>query len=110
MKAYSTLTLNFTKGIIKSPDLESCSLEKIKLHLKQGIEIYIANPLRCQKCQKYGRHKDKCTRPSICAKCGKSNHTELECQNPFNCINCTGKHPAYSQECQMWKKGKQSSK
>ena len=50
------------------------------------------------------------TRPSICAKCGNSNHTELECKNPFNCINFTGEHPAYSQECEMWKKEKRISK
>ena len=35
-----------------------------------------------------------------------SNHIELECKNPFNCINCTGEHPAYSWECEMWKKEK----
>ena len=147
IKTYPHPTLNFSKGVIKSPDLATCSLEEIRLHLKpQGvtdvrrisirkeirtidtntyiltfnkpttptsirrgyintkIETYIPNPLRCQKCQKYGHPKDKCTRPSICAKCGNSNHTELECKNPFNCINCTGEHPAYSQECEMWKK------
>ena len=147
VKTYPYPTLNFSKGVIKSPDLATCSLEEIRLHLKpQGItdvrrisirketriidtntyiltfnkpttptsirigyintkiETYIPNPLRCQKCQKYGHPKDKCTRPSICAKCGNSNHTELECKNPFNCINCTGEHPAYSRECEMRKK------
>ena len=147
IKTYSHPTLNFSKGVIKSPDLASCSLEEIRLHLKpQGvtdvrrisihketrtidtntyilifnkpttsisirigyidtkIETYMLNPLRWQKCQKYGHTKDKCTRPSICAKCGNSKHTELESKNPFNCINCTGEHPAYSRECEMWKK------
>ena len=72
-------------------------------YINTKIETCIPNPLRCQKCQKYGHPKDKCTRPSIC---GNSNHTELECKNPFNCINCTGEHPAYSRECEMWKKEK----
>ena len=146
IKTYPHPTLNFSKGVIKSPDFASCSLE-IRLHLKpQGvtdvrrisirketrtidtntyiltfnqpttptsirigyintkIETYIPNPLRCQKCQKSGHPEDKCTRPSICAKCGNSNYTELECKNPFNCINCTREHPAYSWECEMWKK------
>ena len=70
-------------------------------YINAKIETYIPNPLRCQK---YGYPKDKCTRPPICAKWGNSNHTELECKNPFNCINCTGEHPAYSRECEMWKK------
>ena len=38
MKTYPHPTLNFLKGVIKFPDLESCSLEEIRLHLKpQGI-------------------------------------------------------------------------
>ena len=75
-------------------------------YINTKIETYIPNPLRCQKCQKYGHPKDKCTRPSICAKYGNSNHAELECKNPFNCINCTGEYPAYSRQCEMWKKEK----
>ena len=120
-KTYPYPTLNFLKGVIKSPDLASCSLEKIKLHLKRHgvtnmkrisipketriidtntyiltfnepttptsikigyinakVKTYIPNPLRCQKCQKYGYHRDKPTRSPICA---KSNYTELEWQN-----------------------------
>ena len=38
IKTYPHPTLNFLKGVIKSPDLASCSLEEIRLHLKpQGI-------------------------------------------------------------------------
>ena len=33
-KTYPHTTLNFSKGVIKSPDFTSCSLEEIKLHLK----------------------------------------------------------------------------
>ena len=34
IKIYPHPTLNFSKGVIKFPDLASCSLEKIGLHLK----------------------------------------------------------------------------
>ena len=38
IKTYPHPTLNFSKGVIKSPDLASCSLEEIRLHLKpQGV-------------------------------------------------------------------------
>ena len=38
IKTYPHPTLNFSKGVIKSPDLASCSLEEIRLHLKpQGL-------------------------------------------------------------------------
>ena len=38
IKSYPHPTVNFSKGVIKSPDLASCSLEEIRLYLKpQGI-------------------------------------------------------------------------
>ena len=38
IKTYPHPALNFSKGVIKSPDLASCSFEEIRLHLKpQGI-------------------------------------------------------------------------
>ena len=104
IKTYPHPTLNFSKGVIKSPDFALCSFEEIRLRLKpQGvtdvrrisirketktidtntyiltfnkpttptsirigyintkIETYIPNPLRYQKCQKYGHPKEKCT-------------------------------------------------
>ena len=37
-KTYPHPTLNFSKGVIKFPDLASCSLEEIRLHLRpQGV-------------------------------------------------------------------------
>ena len=38
IKTYPHPTLNFSKGVIKSPVLASCSLEEIRLHLiPQGV-------------------------------------------------------------------------
>ena len=38
IKTYPHPNLNFSKGVIKSPDLVSCSLDEIRLHLKpQGV-------------------------------------------------------------------------
>ena len=38
IKTYPHPTLNFSKGVINSPDLASCSLEEIRLHFKpQGL-------------------------------------------------------------------------
>ena len=65
-------------------------------NINAKIEIYIPNPLRCQK---YGHHKDKLTRLSM----WKIKSHRLEYQNPFT---CTGEHSAYSWECEMWKKEK----
>ena len=38
IKTHPHLALNFSKGVIKSPDIASCSLEEIRPHLKpQGV-------------------------------------------------------------------------
>ena len=39
-------------------------------YLITKVETYILNPLRCHNCQKFGHHKEKCTRPPICKNCG----------------------------------------
>ena len=47
------------------------------------LETYIPNPLRCHNCQKFGHHKEKCTRPPICKNCGETgNH--IHYQQPQN--------------------------
>ena len=74
-------------------------------YLITKVETYIPNPLRCHNCQKFGHHKEKCTRPSMCKNCGETgNH--LDCQQPPKCANCKQNHSADSKECELWRKGK----
>ena len=74
-------------------------------YLITKVETYIPNPLRCHNCQKFGHHKEKCTRPPICKNCGETgNH--IDCQQPPKCANCKQNHSADSKECELWRKGK----
>ena len=69
------------------------------------VETYIPNPLRCHNCQKFGHHKEKCTRPPICKNCGETgNH--IDCQQPPKCANGKQNHSADSKECELWRKEK----
>ena len=69
------------------------------------VETYIPNPLRCHNYQKFGHHKEKCTRPPICKNCGETrNH--IDCQQPPKCANCKQNHSADSEECELWRKEK----
>ena len=57
-------------------------------YLITKVETYIPNPLRCHDCQKFGPHKEKCTRPPICKNCRETgNH--IDCQQPPKCANKT---------------------
>ena len=72
-------------------------------YLITKVETYIPNPLRCHNCQKFGHHKEKCTRPPICKNCGETgNH--IDCQQPPKCTNCEQNHSADSKECELWRK------
>jgi hypothetical protein len=71
------------------------------------ISQYIPNPLRCNKCQKFGHHFSRCNlrTDQICPHCGQSGHTsnqQTPCQNKAKCANCHGSHPAYDIKCPRW--------
>ena len=60
------------------------------------VEVYVPNPLRCYKCQRYGHGAMRCTNGHICHRCGGNEH-----EGPFCCI-CKGSHMAPSKECPIW--------
>ena len=74
-------------------------------YLITKVETYIPNPLRCHNCQKFGHHKEKCTRPPTCKNCRKTGNY-IDCQQPPKCANCKQNHSADSKECELWKKEK----
>ena len=94
----STIILTF-----RSPKLPSgvkCG------YLNVPVDVYVPNPLRCFKCQKYGHHRNNCKREAVCAKCGNKDHSDQECNQTPLCVNCNGDHPAFSRDCPMWQKEK----
>lgn len=73
-------------------------------YLKLDVELYIPNPLRCYKCQKFGHGRNSCNRTAVCAKCGQEGHEDTSCQAPLHCVNCSGSHAAFSKDCPTWVK------
>ena len=68
--------------------------------------MYIPNPLRCFRCQKFGHNFRTCKGAATCSSCGRVGHDATGCQNPPKCANCTGAHSASSKECPKWAFGK----
>ena len=82
------------------PRLPSC----VKIgYINCKGEIYIPNPQRCFKCQKFGHSRFTCGGTARCPKCGLDDHGEDPCKGPEKCINCGGCHPAYTKSCPSWK-------
>jgi hypothetical protein len=66
------------------------------------VDVFVPNPLRCFKCQKFGHHQSTCSKPSICARCSQPAHDDEPCKDPVKCPNCSGEHPAFFNTCPNW--------
>lgn len=76
------------------------------IHCK--TRVYIPNPRRCFKCQRYGHGTNGCREKQTCAKCAGHDHLTEECKaTQFKCSNCDGPHAAYSHSCQRFKQEKE---
>ena len=68
-------------------------------YLHISVNVFVPNPLRCYKCQRFGHGRDACKRPAACARCGGSDHTDTDCHADPHCVNCSGAHTCYSKDC-----------
>ena len=77
-------------------------------YLKVRVRVYVPNPMRCFKCQRFGHTKQHCKSVAQCAKCSSPAHGANECNSVEpKCVNCKGGHPSYSKDCQRWKDEKE---
>ena len=68
------------------------------------VDIYVPNPTRCFKCQKFGHGKSSCRGTEKCVKCSVEGHSSFECGGSVKCSNCGGDHMANSRVCEHYKK------
>jgi len=71
-------------------------------YLNVPVEIYVPNPMRCFKCQRFGHHRNNCKHNITCARCSKADHDDKGCEEPPHCVNCSGDHTAFSKNCPKW--------
>lgn len=86
--------------VFDSPQLPE-SIDAFYYPLK--VRVYVPNPMRCFKCQKYGHFVDKCRLlKKLCGRCLYDEH-EGECKNPHFCANCGEDHLSWSRKCPIFK-------
>ena len=80
-------------------------------YYRVAVSQFIANPVRCYKCQKSGHTKFNCRKNEVCTKCGQEDHTDSqECKNQAKCVNCQGDHASNDKECPKWKEEKETQR
>ena len=79
-------------------------------YLNIKVDLFIQNPLRCFRCQRFGHHKNNCTAEPSCVQCGQQGHEGPQCTSTALCVNCKGTHPANSKDCTKWKTEKNIQK
>lgn len=73
------------------------------------VDLYIPNPIRCFKCQKFGHGSSTCKSTMICCTCGEEGH-DLPCLKSPKCRNCGGPHTSSDKTCPTWMKEKEIQK
>ena len=78
--------------------------DEVKLGGRQhAVRPYIAQPLRCKKCQNYGHPANRCQNRQRCPRCG-GDHFASYCPShddvgQLKCVHCAGAHRASSRSC-----------
>ena len=78
-------------------------------YINARVSVYVPNPLRCFRCQRYGHGSSRCTRDETCSKCA-GNHSVNTCSSDsLCCANCTtnNNHTASDKTCPTYIKEKQ---
>nr|CAH7725233.1 unnamed protein product [Callosobruchus chinensis] len=91
----------------KVDDIEVTSLnsdlQKItKKSMISLVILYIPNPVRCFKCQRFGHMSSVCHNEAVCI-CGRPDHLPDPCVRPFTCVNCNENHLTNSKLCPRMK-------
>ena len=74
------------------------------------VEMFVPNPLRCFKCQRFGHGQTHCKNSETCFRCGEEGHDGKNCNREHKCRNCKGDHMASSKQCPIWIKEKEIQK
>jgi hypothetical protein len=83
----------------------------VKVGLYQmKIEMFVPNPLRCFKCQRFGHVQANCKGSEACFWSGEEGHDGKSCQKEQKCNNCKGDHMAFSKQSPIWIKEKDIQK
>ncbi|GFT82709.1 putative RNA-directed DNA polymerase from transposon BS [Trichonephila clavipes] len=71
-------------------------------YLNCKIRVYIPNPLRCFKCQRFGHSQIACRGQLTCSRCASVGHSSADCSHEQKYVNCSQPHSSDSKQCPKW--------
>ncbi|XP_055527891.1 uncharacterized protein LOC129720434 [Wyeomyia smithii] len=66
------------------------------------VRQYVAAPLRCTNCLKFGNKADQCRGNKVCADCAQLYHDNVPCSSKQVCANCRNEHNLWSKKCSFY--------
>ena len=58
-------------------------------YVRVNVRVYIPNPMRCFRCQRFGHTRTHCRGRPTCSKCASKDHSEETCDaDTLWCVNC----------------------
>ena len=106
-KQYHQLVLRVSPHIRRAITNQNNKLHMGKLVHKVVDRFYIR---RCNRCQTYGHHQDKCPTPRtpVCGYCAENTHMSTDCpiksgpNSAFSCHNCKSKDLVFKGHSTFW--------
>ena len=72
-------------------------------YVRVKVRVYIPNPMRCFRCQRFGHTRTHCRGQPTCSKCASKDHTDETCESDtLRCVNCGEDqipHSAFDKSC-----------
>ena len=58
-------------------------------YVRVRVRMYIPNPMRCFRCQRFGHTRTHCNGRPTCSKCASTDHPDQPCDSDtLRCVNC----------------------
>jgi hypothetical protein len=101
-----------TKAIRLTFEAETLPDQVVINAWKFEIRPYVAQVVRCYKCQRFGHTAKNChAKAATCSNCGGKNHKSGDCHAPRRkCYNCGGEHSSAYKGCEalkLWRRASQ---
>lgn len=102
---------NPTDNIVLTFNCSDLPTEVVVGYVRVKVRLFIPNPMRCFRCQRFGHTRTRCDNRQACSKCASTDHSDENCDSDVpRCVNCgegQTPHASYDRSCPTYAKEKE---